>query len=609
MTLTSALLSIHNGGVTCGSTEVRTESCSAGDAPPSDDTYKNISLWKSSSAFRSPSAAGRFPSALATMSSAGRLVRSNLSTRGRLFRRRGRSEFRLAGHNVPVLCCWCVVQLQATREDSGEIGREDAPPSFKSIVWQHFGFLLQTQQKTALEDLLGDSFTAVETAEQSNRGVEKHIEIMKAVEAVQRGTMASIHELDSGLPVQRGTMASIHELDSGLPVQRGTMASIHELDSGLPVQRGTMASIHELDSGLPVQRGTMASIHELDSGLPEEYENLPLDARATRKRRSDSSPVHNSSCPVHNSSCPVHNSSGPVLDASCPVLDSSCPVLDSVTVRTEERQRVMDALGDLTQLGWMYYDHSLYYISTTKKNWTASRDDCLERDADLAVINSREEKEFVSRQAGPYWTWIGLSDRDTEGTWKWVDGTIMTSSFWRRGQPDDYGGEDCVVTSLGDDWNDASCAIQYRWMCEKVLVLDHLEAELNKEVMRGGEPPQIYDPPSSKTVSVGDTASFSCGAWGRPQPTVQWLLDGRLLETDGTDNRSASVVRMDGGGNLLLRGVRSGVETFLCMATNSAGTANHTARLIVNGKTQGEMSACWYIHNIVDIFITLLLIY
>ena len=35
-----------------------------------------------------------------------------------------------------------------------------------------------------------------------------------------------------------------------------------------------------------VQRGTMASIHELDSGLPEEQENLSLDARATKKRRS-----------------------------------------------------------------------------------------------------------------------------------------------------------------------------------------------------------------------------------------------------------------------------------------------------------------------------------
>ena len=37
------------------------------------------------------------------------------------------------------------------------------------------------------------------------------------------------------------------------------------------------------------------------------------------------------------------------------------------------------------------------------------------------------------------------------------------------------------MISRGDGWNDEPCAHQHPWMCEKVLVLDHLEAELNKE--------------------------------------------------------------------------------------------------------------------------------
>ncbi|KAK0133964.1 CD209 antigen [Merluccius polli] len=120
--------------------------------------------------------------------------------------------------------------------------------------------------------------------------------------------------------------------------------------------------------------------------------------------------------------------------------------------------------------GWLHYNNnSLYFISTTEKNWTASRDYCLERDADLIVINSREEQEFVSRQAGDQWFWIGLSDGDTEGTWKWVDGTIMTSSFWGRGEPNDYGGaEDCVSTREEFGWDDDPCAALLRWTCEKV---------------------------------------------------------------------------------------------------------------------------------------------
>ena len=37
----------------------------------------------------------------------------------------------------------------------------------------------------------------------------------------------------------------------------------------------------------------------------------------------------------------------------------------------------------------------------------------------------RWKQEFASRLRGP--SWIGLSDRETEGTFKWVDGSPMTS--------------------------------------------------------------------------------------------------------------------------------------------------------------------------------------
>ena len=112
---------------------------------------------------------------------------------------------------------------------------------------------------------------------------------------------------------------------------------------------------------------------------------------------------------------------------------------------------------ELTLQGWMFYDKSFYLISTTEKSWTASREDCLQRNADLVVINSRDEQVcvcvcvyvcvcvcvvhfpsvscnrcynrwkqgFVDRLGGP--SWIGLSDQETEGTFKWVDGTPMTS--------------------------------------------------------------------------------------------------------------------------------------------------------------------------------------
>ncbi|KAK0146015.1 C-type lectin domain family 4 member M [Merluccius polli] len=286
------------------------------------------------------------------------------------------------------------------------------------------------------------------------------------------------------------------------------------------------------------QRGTMATIHELDSGLTEEHEDMSFHTKVTRKRRSDS--------------------------------ETPC---------TEERQRIVDALGDLTRRHWLYYNHRLYFISTTKRNWMASRDYCLQRDADLVVINSRDEQEFVSELGGYFW--IGLSKRDPEGTWKWVDGTNMTSSSWGPDQPDDNdGAEDCVAVR-GDGWHDERCDRLKSWICEKVVVLDHLEAELNKEVMRGGEAPVFIYSPSSNMVSVGNRTRFSCRAMGNPEPTIEWLHNDRPLKRDRTDNQSEPAVWMDMG-DLVIRGVRSGVETVRCVANNSAGTASSdTGKLYV----------------------------
>ena len=102
--------------------------------------------------------------------------------------------------------------------------------------------------------------------------------------------------------------------------------------------------------------------------------------------------------------------------------------------------------------------------------------------------------------------------------------------------------------------------------------------------MRGGEAPVFIDSPSSKMVSVGDTARFSCRARGKPEPTIEWLHNDRPLKRDRTDDQSEPAVWVDGE-DLVIRGVRSGVETVRCVATNSAGTArSDTAKLYVHGK-------------------------
>ena len=55
------------------------------------------------------------------------------------------------------------------------------------------------------------------------------------------------------------------------------------------------------------------------------------------------------------------------------------------------------------------------------------------------------------------WWWIGLHDRNTEGTFEWVDGSTVSYTNWNSGQPDDYWGEDCAHLYTTGYWNDMDC--------------------------------------------------------------------------------------------------------------------------------------------------------
>ncbi|XP_064193919.1 CD209 antigen-like protein C isoform X2 [Anguilla rostrata] len=122
---------------------------------------------------------------------------------------------------------------------------------------------------------------------------------------------------------------------------------------------------------------------------------------------------------------------------------------------------------------WIEFNSSLYFLSTEQqKTWRHSRSDCIERGADLVIINSRKEQEFLNGLMKTKHFWIGLSDTDEENTWKWVDGTVLTSGFWKTGEPNDADDmEDCATSEPESNpisnWNDMPCSRDRNWVCER----------------------------------------------------------------------------------------------------------------------------------------------
>ncbi|KAI4876134.1 hypothetical protein NFI96_006883, partial [Prochilodus magdalenae] len=139
----------------------------------------------------------------------------------------------------------------------------------------------------------------------------------------------------------------------------------------------------------------------------------------------------------------------------------------NLTTERDQLQKEKEALQKVSDLeqGQRCFRNSFYYTSTEKKSWNKSRQYCTDKGADLVIINSREEQDFISKVFGHTEAWIGLTDIDREKVWKWVDGSALTNEFWWTGEPNNYeGDEDCAIThysrarSAGvSTWNDYPC--------------------------------------------------------------------------------------------------------------------------------------------------------
>ncbi|XP_030207521.1 CD209 antigen-like protein C isoform X2 [Gadus morhua] len=196
----------------------------------------------------------------------------------------------------------------------------------------------------------------------------------------------------------------------------------------------------------------MDTTYEQDSEVNEEYVNMPVIRNVMMKREYGGKPLK---CIVVGFGLLC------ILQA---ILNVSLR-LYSQTYQTDESDKSMNLMGENTKQDWLYFNNTFYLMSSTMKSWKDSREDCLQRNADLVVINSRVEQDFIMR-----WhieSWIGLSIRGTEGNWEWVDGTSITLSYWEVGEPNRYKQEEDCVEVGNNNWADVSCNDLNLWICEK----------------------------------------------------------------------------------------------------------------------------------------------
>lgn len=124
--------------------------------------------------------------------------------------------------------------------------------------------------------------------------------------------------------------------------------------------------------------------------------------------------------------------------------------------------------------------HYYEFVSAANISWTAARTAAAARTYQdmrgyLATVSSQDEQSFLNgRMAGQYW--LGASDADVEGEWRWqtgpeagtlmwqgdaLMGTAVGFSNWSPGEPNDYSnqwrpqGEDyAMMYGQSGQWND-----------------------------------------------------------------------------------------------------------------------------------------------------------
>ncbi|XP_069489907.1 CD209 antigen-like protein C [Ambystoma mexicanum] len=120
---------------------------------------------------------------------------------------------------------------------------------------------------------------------------------------------------------------------------------------------------------------------------------------------------------------------------------------------------------------WVYHAGNCYFYHVVPMNWTDSRAQCRQMEAQLVVVEDAEEQRFLAERVQGL-TWIGLSTNEL-GVPLWEDGTMLVNetAFWQSGQPDNkFGNENCVETNkLG--WNDSACRRERFSVCKQTAVI------------------------------------------------------------------------------------------------------------------------------------------
>jgi len=129
----------------------------------------------------------------------------------------------------------------------------------------------------------------------------------------------------------------------------------------------------------------------------------------------------------------------------------------------------------------------------------------------LVTVTSAQEQDFLGKVLNELKipkVWLGSSDKEEEGVWKWLDGPEKSVVFWTndpeagvqgytlwfKGEPNNIDSEHCSML-FPDGWNDVSCDVE-----KSGLVIEFGNDPLQEEPLPVAS--STLDSPESSTVDA-----------------------------------------------------------------------------------------------------------
>jgi len=166
-----------------------------------------------------------------------------------------------------------------------------------------------------------------------------------------------------------------------------------------------------------------------------------------------------------------------------------------------------------------------FMIFTTPKTWSDALANCESLGGTLAKLDREAKNDELQAKLSATesaTTWIGAHDTDSEGTFAWVDGTLLSAGYtnWEAGQPNNEAGQDCVGIAADGSWKNGSCSNARPYACQEIplppplpppsppvpppLLPPHSWALISQDVFPGA---------SGWETTFGGTTT-SCGSFG-----------------------------------------------------------------------------------------------